>query len=111
MSLLKTIAEHAEAGRTRRIEVPEWGSPGEPLVITYSMVTLDDLSMVSELDGQEWNKRAARVVALKACDVDGNKLFAIGDAIEIRRTAAPEVVNRIAMQMLARTSIETAEKN
>jgi hypothetical protein len=123
MSLLERIKAHANPERTRRLEVPEWGDeaeldaegevvkPAKPLVITYAMVTLEDLSLITELDGQEWNKRASRVVVLKACDEGGNRLFKTGDAIEIRRVAAPEVVNRVAMAMLGRVSIDDAEKN
>lgn len=123
MNVIDRIKAHANPERVRRLEVPEWGDeaeldaegevvkPAKPLVITYAMVTLEDLSLITELDGQEWNKRASRVVVLKACDEDGNRLFKTGDAIEIRRVAAPEVVNRIAMAMLGRVSIGDAEKN
>lgn len=111
--LLDRIKAHADPARRRRIEVPEWATTpgGPPLVITYTMMTLDDMAIVTELDGELWPKRAARIIALKACDEAGNRLFATGDAAVIRETAAPEVVNRVAMQMLGRISIEEAEKN
>lgn len=111
--LLDTIRAHARPDQVRTIPVPEWApeADGAPLVIHYTMVTLDDLSIVTELDGQEWNKRAARIICLKATDAQGNKLFAMGDAIALRSSAAPEVVSRIAMQMLGRTSMDDAVKN
>jgi hypothetical protein len=111
MRLMERIKAHAQPELIRRIEVPEWGEEGKPLVITYSMVSLDDLAIVTELDGQEWNKRAARIVAMKACDEAGVRLFTMMDAIELRKLAAPEVVSSIAMRMFARTSAEEAEKN
>ena len=112
-ALLDAIRAHARPEQVRTISVPEWAlePDGPPLLIHYTMVTLDDLAVVTELDGQEWNKRAARIICLKAMDADGKKLFAMGDAIALRTTAAPEVVNRIAMQMLGRASIEDAVKN
>jgi hypothetical protein len=113
-SLLDRIKAHADPKRMRRIEVPEWAveQGGPPLVITYSMVTLDDLSLVNEADGGgDFNKQAARVIALKALDEKGERLFSLGDATVIRETAAPEVVKRIAMAMLSRVSIDDAEKN
>lgn len=113
--LLDRIKAHADPKRVRRIEVPEWAveEGGPPLVITYSMVTLDDLSFVNEADGgsSDFNKQAARVIALKALDEKGERLFSIGDAIAIRETAAPEVVKRIALAMLSRVSMDDAEKN
>lgn len=113
-ALLDRIKAHANGERVRRIEVPEWAleEGGPPLVITYTMVTLDDLSLINEADGGgDFNKQAARVIALKAMDESGNRLFALGDAPAIRATAAPEVVKRIAMAMLSRVSIDDAEKN
>ena len=112
MTLLDTIRAHAQPDRIRTITVPEWAAEGgKALVIHYSMVTLDDLAVVTELDGQEWNKRAARIICLKAKDAAGKNLFAIGDAITLRATAAPEIVTKIALQMLARTSMDDAVKN
>lgn len=110
--LLDRIKAHAQPDRVRRLEVPEWAPEGgDALVITYRMVTLDDLARVHEMDGDVWHKRAARIIALKACDEQGNRLFVTGDAVALRETAAPDVISRIALQMLGRTSIEDAEKN
>lgn len=112
-ALLSRIKAHAEPDLVRKVSVPEWAlEDGKPLIITYTMVTLDDLSVVIELDGSgDFNKHAARIVAMKACDESGNRLFKIADATVIRTTADPTVVKRIAMSMLARTTIEDAEKN
>lgn len=112
-SLLETIRAHSQPDLVRRIEVPEWAlEDGKPLVITYTMVTLDDLSTVIDLEGSgDFNKHAARIVAMKACDTAGQRLFKMADATVLRATADPTVVKRIAMSMLARTTIEEAEKN
>ncbi|KRA44699.1 hypothetical protein [Devosia sp. Root635] len=110
--LLDRIKAHAEPDRVRRLPVPEWAPEGgTALILTYRMVTLDDLSLVQEMDGDAWHKRAARIIALKACDENGQRLFAVGDAVALRQTADPGVISRIALQMLGRTSIEDAEKN
>lgn len=112
-ALLAAISAHAEPDKVRTIPVPEWAlDDGKPLIINYTMVTLNDLSVVIELDGSgDFNKHAARIVALKAMDANGVRLFKTADATVIRETADPSVVKRIAMAMLARTSIEDAEKN
>jgi hypothetical protein len=103
--------------------VPEWGEPAvideagneslpaKPLAIFYRMVTLDDLALVNEFDGDQWHKQAARIVALKSLDEDGKRLFKTIDAVTLRETAAPDVVNRIAVSMLGRLTVEEAAKN
>jgi hypothetical protein len=109
--VLERIVAHAAPDKVRRLEVPEWGEDGQPLVITYTMVTLDDMATVDAADGDQWYKRAARIVALKARDEAGKPLFGLGDAVTLREQAAPHVVNRIAMAMLGGTTVEQAEKN
>lgn len=111
--LLSVIKAHAQPDLRRKILVPEWSIDGEkPLIITYTMLTLDDLSVVYEAaQASTLSKSAPYVVAYKACDEAGERLFKLGDAVVLRQTAAPEVVTRIAMQMMGRTSIEDAEKN
>ena len=110
-SLRERIRAHARPDQVRRIEVPEWGEDGKPLVVTYRMMTLDDMALVNELEGASWHKQAARIVVLKACDEQGNRLFAMADAPELRETAAPDVVTRIALAILGRMTVEEAEKN
>lgn len=111
MNLKDTIAAHAGADRVRVIEVPEWGEPGVPLRIHYRMVTLDDLALANELDGPQWHKQAARIVAVKAMDEQGNRLFKTIDTEWLRSSAAPDVINRVATAMLGRLTVEDARKN
>jgi hypothetical protein len=122
-ALLDRIHQHAGADLRRRIEVPEWGepavidaegnevSPAKPLVILYDMVTLDDLATIHDLDGSTWHKQAPRIVAMKSLDEAGEPLFRMIDAVALRQRAAPDVVNRIALAMLGRTTVEEAAKN
>lgn len=110
--LLETIAAHFRAGERRTLEVPEWAKPGEPaLKITYMPVTLDDQSHVERITKGDRHHMAAHLVALKACDVDGKRLFQQIDAIALRQQADPVVVSRIAMAMIGGLSLEDARKN
>lgn len=110
-SLLERIEAHTQPDLRRRFEVPEWGEEGKPLVITYQMMTLDDLAVVTELEGSQWHKQAPRIVVMKACDEAGTKLFKMVDANFLRERAAPDVVNRIALSIMGRLTVEEAEKN
>lgn len=101
-----------DAQKLRRIEVPELpDADGKPLSIYYRMITLEDLATIHELDGSNWQKQSPRLVVMKACDADGKLLFAPGDVVTLREEAPPEIVNRIALAMLGRVSLEDAEKN
>lgn len=125
MTLLATIAKHFDADKLRVIEVPEWGTPAvldakgkettpaKPLRIHYLAVTLDDMALIAEMDGTSFDKQVARVVALKALDADGKRLFKTIDAVQLRKVAAPDVVKRVAIEMLGRNSLDEdqIEKN
>jgi hypothetical protein len=110
-SVLDRVRSHAQPDAVRRLEVPEWGEDGKPLIIHYRMMTLDDMAVVNELDGPAWHKQAARIVVLKALDESGAPLFKMSDATALREGAAPDVVTRVALSILGRLSVEQAEKN
>ena len=115
------IEAHAQPDARRRIEVPEWAERdeagnlvdgGKPLVITYTMVTLQELAEVEAVTaGKGFSDQAPHIVALKACDEDGKPMFKRMDHIFLRDRAAPEVVRRIALEMLGRVTVEDARKN
>jgi len=123
MSLLDTIRAHADPDKVRMLEVPEWGRPAEldaagkivepakPLQVFYTMVTLDELATVHQLDGDKWHHQAARLVAMKAMDAEKRRLFKTIDAEFLRENAAPEVIQGIAMAMLGRITMDDATKN
>lgn len=123
MSVLDRALAHADAGRVRIIEVPEWGeaavldasgaviAAAKPLRLHYSMVSLEDLAEVNDRVGSNWQRQAAFIVAMKAKDEQGNRLFRMIDHVELFEKAAPDVINRIAIAMLGRMSAEEAEKN
>jgi hypothetical protein len=122
-SVLERITAHSRPEERRMIEVPEWGTPAKldsaggevepakPMVIRYSMVKLDDLSMLASLDGDDMYKRAARIICMKALDEQDRPIFTLLDALELRRVAAPEVLMRVALSMYGRLTAEDAEKN
>ena len=122
-AILARALAHADAGRVRIIEVPEWGEPAvldtsgaviteaRPLRLHYSMVSLEDLAEVSDRVGSNWQRQAAFIVAMKSKDDQGNRLFRMIDHVDLFEKAAPDVINRIAIAMLGRTSAEDAEKN
>lgn len=114
MSLLDKIKAHAEPEKTRWFDVPEWGEGGKPLRIHYTMVTLieiaDAQAVTAEAGGGN-SRYWVEIVCMKARDAKGEALFRRADATEMMRVAAPEVVQRIASQMLDRKTGAELEKN
>ena len=115
MNPLQTaIVAHAQPELRRRIEVPEWSLDGgqTPLAIYYTMVTLDEQHQANELaKSGALNRIAPYIIAMKAQDEKGAKLFKMGDVPWLRDNAAPDVLQRIVVSMLGRVSIEDARGN
>lgn len=112
--LQSAIVAHAQPELRRRIEVPEWSLDGgkTPLSIHYTMVTLNELHQANELAGSgATNRIAPYLIAMKAVDGKGEKLFKLGDVPWLRDNAAPDVMQRIVLAMLGRVSIEAARGN
>lgn len=113
-TIYEAIEGHSQPRLRRRIEVPEWSMDGgeTPLVVQYDMVTLDDLQQANELGkGGALNLIAPYLVVLKALDETGARMFKMGDATWLRENAAPDVLQRIALNMMARANAETARGN
>jgi hypothetical protein len=108
--LARAVAQY-RAEERRTIEVAEWGEDGKPLVVTYLPVTLDDQSFVSQAAEGDRYGMAAHLVAYKACDASGSRMFKQIDAATLRRSADPQVILRISAQMLGGLTLEQAEKN
>jgi len=119
MTVLDRVKAHygrnaAGDGRAS-IAVPEWGEerPGgtiEPLAIYWQPLTLADLRQ-SRRGGQEAD--FAELVALKAEDRNGDKLFDLMEAPPVLRNKADAlVVTRIGLAMLGSIpTVKDQEKN
>jgi len=113
VSLLEEIAAQFDGDRLRRVEVPEWGKPKAPLVVFYKPMTLADLALVAQAEGEStnWHFQAARIVVLKACNAQGEKLFKMTDALALREKADPDVVIRLALKIKGGADLDAALKN
>jgi len=122
-ALLDRIAARFKAGERLYLDVREWGEleerdadggvtkPATPLRISYTPVTLENRSTAYQAGGGDPFLMHARLVALKACDEKGERLFDLGDAVDLLKKADPDVISRIAQQMTGRLTVELAEKN
>lgn len=113
-TLHDAIQAHSQPELRRHIKVAEWSLDGgkTPLSIYYTMVTLDDLHQANDLAGSgATNRIAPYLIAMKATNELGEKLFKTGDVPWLRENAAPDVMQRIAISMLGQVSIEDARGN
>lgn len=111
-SIIECARLHFRADERRTIEVPEWGEGGKPLVLYAAPCTLADKRVLHNRykDGglQEMYVHA---LVMKAQTEDGQPAFDLADKRALMTSVAPEVVERIAEQILASASPEDAEKN
>ena len=94
----KMIAHWARTKGQRKTKVYELGR-GESLEVWWSPWTLGDMDRVFEgvtPGGALTPKQAARVVALKAEDRDGKRLFADVEEIEVLNEVDPALVYKVA---------------
>lgn len=122
-ALLDRIAQRFRADERLYLEVPEWGEfeerdsegrvvkPAVPMRISYTPLTLENRSIAYQAGGHDPFLMHARIVALKACDEKGERLFDLADAIDLLKKGDPDVIARIATQMTGRLTVEQAEKN
>jgi hypothetical protein len=103
---------HFRGDEPRRIEVPEWGEAGAPLVLLATPVTLAEKKQLNNRykDGGLWEMYVHALI-LKARTPDGKPAFDLADKRDLMTGAAPEVVERIAQQILHIVEAEDAAKN
>jgi hypothetical protein len=110
MSVIDRVKEHFESQGVKKIEVAEWGEEGQPLVIYCSPFTLAEKRNLFKGARTDDLGVLVDAVMLKAKDKDGNKVFKLDDKQVLLNKADPEIIARVATEMLNTISIEDAEK-
>lgn len=98
--------------RVERVETPEFG---EGSFVFVGMLSAEGAERVVGLQGSRPKSFGALMVALCACDEQGNKLFTEDDADALAKKPG-DVINRIATAALKHngmtpSAVEDAEKN
>ena len=110
MSVIDRVKEHFESQGVKKIEVAEWGEEGQPLVIYCSPFTLAE--KINLFKGAKNDDLGVLVdaIMLKARDKDGNKIFKLDDKQVLLNNADPEVIARVATDIINTHNLEEAEK-
>lgn len=104
-AILERAKAHYEAQERRRVEVPEWGEGGKPLVVTFSALTVAERRRIFRADrsgnAPDGHLAAVRAVIFKACDTAGKPLFSELDEKTLLHDVASGPLGRLAQEILA----------
>ena len=111
-SAIDRAKNHFNNQPIREISVHEWADEdGNPFVFFCKPFTLQDQGKLQfAIKNQSEADALAEVLVLKALDEEGNKLFAIGDKIDLRNNVDAGVLAKVANKIMG-NNIEELEKN
>ena len=102
--ILDRAKAHYSGLERSRIEVPEWGEAGKPLVVTFSPLTIAERRKIFRADNKgvqpDGPIACVRAVILKACDDKGKRLFDDLAEHDLIHNVDSAVVGRIAAAIL-----------
>lgn len=110
MSVIDRVKEHFENQGIKKIEVAEWGEEGKPLIIYSKPFTLAEKRNLFKGAKNDDLGVLVDAIVLKARDEKGDKIFKIDDKHTLLNSADPEVIAKVATQMLNTLTYEEAEK-
>jgi hypothetical protein len=107
MKAIERAIEHFKSREVKVIEVPEWGD----LLIYVEPMTLKEKQKLLKNIKQDELGVIVEALVLKAKDAEGNKLFTIEDKLKLLNSADPDVISRIASEIMLGESLEEIKKN
>ena len=110
MSVIDRVKDHFENQGIKTIEVTEWGEEGKPLVIYCKPFTMAEKRNLFKGARNDDLGVLVDVIVLKAKDEEGNKMFKLDDKKTLLNNADPEIIARVATEMLNSVTSEEAEK-
>tara|TARA_R110000787_G_scaffold127474_1_gene238929 strand:+ start:163 stop:498 length:336 start_codon:yes stop_codon:yes gene_type:complete len=110
MSVIDRVKDHFESQGVKQINVAEWGEEGQPLVIYSTPMSLAEKRNLFKSAKDNDLGVMVDVIVLKGKDKDGNKMFKLDDKQVLMNKADPEVVARVAGDILNSVPFEDIEK-
>ncbi len=111
MSAIDQAKKHFSAKEIKELAVPEWGDENGPLIIYSDPVTLAEKNRVSKRADRDKFEALAFAIILKAKDSSGEKLFTIKDKHDLIHKVDPDVLTRVAAEVMEVDDEEVTEKN
>jgi len=111
MSLIDRAKKHYTDQLNSCIEVPEWGEKDKPLKVYYDPPTLNESFMLNAKSENNYQLMLCHLIARKAKDANGERLFEDTHAIELYRGVDERVVSYIGLAMKNHVSVKEQVKN
>lgn len=107
MPLIDNAVDHYKqlAGARRRIEVPEWGSDGQPAILYATPFTLAQEQVIERKCKDDAHERAVEILIMKCTDEAGEKVFSRADKMKLMHEVASDVVCRIAKAIMGSSNV------
>jgi hypothetical protein len=103
---LAAATAHYRALGTPSIKIPEWKIDGVPVEVFWT--PLNGIERDEIFDG---SAKDIEVFLMKALDADNKKMFTLADKPALQRLVAPQIITRVAQQMMALPAQADVEKN
>jgi hypothetical protein len=103
---LAAATAHYRSLGTPSAKIPEWIVEGVPLEIFWT--PLNGVERDEIFDG---SVKDLEVFMLKALTADKQKMFTLADKPALQRLVAPQIITRVAQQMMALPTPADVEKN
>lgn len=103
---LAAATAHYRSLGTPSIKIPEWKIDGVPVEIFWTPLTGIERDAI--FDG---SAKDIEIFLMKALTADNQKMFTLADKPALQRLVSPQIVTRVAQQMMALPSLPDVEKN
>ena len=112
MSILERAKAHFEEQGALRIEVPEWpDESGNPTVMYSQPFTLSDRKKLTKFANEDDLEFIVRLVIMKCENAEGDKCFDLSDKPVLMNKVDPNIISRIAAQIVASPTVEDQAGN
>ena len=111
MHIIEKAKAHFKDKTVNVIEVPEWGDDGKPFLIYSTPFTLAEKDKIFKGSQESSLKVLVDCLILKAKDQKGDPLFTLEHKRDLLNSVDPDVIVRIANEMIATASVEDTIKN
>jgi hypothetical protein len=110
MKAIENAKRHFDSLGIKKIEVPEWGDEGQPLIIYAKPLTLAEMSRLQKYAKDNDVELMAHCIIQKALDENMEKIFDLGDKHDLMHHVDKDVLARVAGDIMTSITVEEQEK-
>ena len=103
------VRDHFESLEIKIIEVPEWGLEGEKAIYVRPFTMNEKARIFKGANDSDLNV-LVDVIIQKSETKDGEKMFDLSHKPKFKMKADPDVISRVASEILAQDSIQDLKK-